>query len=246
MAQNSQRQGTHIKFSIVIPAYNEEGVLGPTLLSLKRLGTLRREFEVIVVDNNSVDHTSEVARKYGADKVVIEKQPGTNFAREAGRKVARGDIIVFLDADTTPGMDWLSRIEEDLSRKGVVAVSGPYDHGFTGIRRFLDMAYTTYFLPIVPKILRILFWRKAGVLIGGNFAAYAWALEKIGGLPPLKFYGDDVAIAMLLSRHVGKVFFDPGLRIKSSPRRFETEGFLSTALKYISSYLKIYFSEDYR
>ncbi len=235
-----------MRFSIVIPAYNEESVLKATLLSLKKLGTPRREFEVIVVDNNSKDKTSEIARKNGADKVVFEPEPGTNFAREAGRKAAHGEIIAFLDADTTPNIDWLSNIEEDLSRKGVVAVSGPYDHGFRGIRRFLDMAYTTYLLPAVPKILRFFTWRKGGVLIGGNFAAYAWALQKIGGLPPLKFYGDDVAIAMLLSRHVGKVYFDPELRIKSSPRRFEKEGFFFTALKYMRSYLQIYFSKEYR
>lgn len=235
-----------MRFSIVIPAYNEEKVLRPTLLSIKKLGTPRREFEVIVVDNNSKDRTSEVARENGADKVVFEPEPGTNFAREAGRKAAHGEIIAFLDADTTPSIDWLSKIEEDLSRKGVVAVSGPFDYGFKGVMRSIDRVYTRYLMPAAPKVLRFLFWRKAGVIIGGNFAAYAWALEKIGGLPPLKFYGDDVAIAMFLSRRVGKVFFDRELLVKSSPRRFEKEGLLSTVFKYIYQELKIYFSKDYR
>lgn len=235
-----------LKFSIIIPAYNEEEVLAKTLGSLRRLGTPKKDYEVIVVDNNSKDRTAEIAKASKADKVVFESEPGTNFAREAGRRAARGEIMVFLDADTTPPMDWLSRIEEDLSLPGVVAVSGPYDYGFRGLMRFIDGIYSKYFLSIVPGILRILFWRKAGVIIGGNFAAWGWALEKIGGLPPLKFYGDDVAIAMLLSRRVGKVHFDSELRVKSSPRRFEKEGLLKTNFNYVSTYLKIYFSKEYR
>lgn len=235
-----------MRFSIVIPAYNEEKVLEKTLSSLKRLGTPRKEFEIIVVDNNSVDRTSEMAKKFGADKVILEKQPGTNLAREAGRKAASGDIIAFLDADTVPSIDWLSKIEEDLSRPGVVAVSGPFDYGFKGVMRLIDRVYTRYLMPAAPKVLRLLFWRKAGVIIGGNFAAWNWALEKIGGLPPLKFYGDDVAIAMLLSRRVGKVFFDRELVVKSSPRRFEKEGLLATVLKYIYQEVKIYFSKEFR
>lgn len=235
-----------MRFSIVIPAYNEEEMIAKTLLSLRRLGTPRKDYEVIVVDNNSKDKTGEIARANGADKVVFESEPGTNFAREAGRKAATGEIIAFLDADTTPPIDWLSKIEESLSRKNVVAVSGPYDYGFEGIMRFVDGVYSKHFLPIVPKILRVLFWRKAGVLIGGNFAAWNWALEKIGGLPPLRFYGDDVAIAMLLSRRVGGVYFNPELKVKSSPRRFEKEGLLKTNSKYISTYLKIYFSKEFR
>ncbi|TSC59512.1 MAG: glycosyl transferase [Parcubacteria group bacterium LiPW_15] len=235
-----------MRFSIVIPAYNEEEVIAKTLGSLRRLGTPRRDYEIIVVDNNSKDRTGEIARANKADKVIFEREPGTNFAREAGRKAAEGEIIAFLDADSTPPMDWLSRIEADLSEPGMAAVSGPFDYGFKGIMRFVDKAYSKHFLPNVPKILRTLFWRKAGVIIGGNFAAWNWALEKIGGLPPLKFYGDDVAIAMLLSRHVGKVRFDPELSVKSSPRRFEKEGLFATNFRYIGAYLKIYFSKEFR
>ncbi len=235
-----------MKFSIVIPAYNEEEVIAKAIGSLRRLGTPRRDYEIIVVDNNSKDRTGEVARANGADKVIFESEPGTNFAREAGRKAAGGEIIVFLDADSTPPMDWLSRIEADLLEPGMAAVSGPFDYGFGGIMKFVDGIYSRHFLPIVPKILRVLFWRKAGVIIGGNFAAWNWALEKIGGLPPLKFYGDDVAIAMLISRRVGKVRFDPELRVKSSPRRFEKEGLFATNFRYIKAYLKIYFSKEFR
>lgn len=235
-----------IKFSIVIPAYNEEEGIGRAVKSLLRLDYPRDQYEIIVVDNNSADKTSFAAKTAGADKVVLETGKGTNFAREKGRKEANGEIIAFLDADSEAYPDWLHKIETSLSLPGVVAVSGPYDHGFEGLRKKLDDIYQIHILPRVPKILYFLFRRKAGVLIGGNFAGLATAFEKIGGLPPLRFWGDDVAIAMLISRRVGKVLFDPYFRVKSSARRFETEGFFSLFLRYAWTYLKIYFSRDYR
>lgn len=234
-----------MRFSIVIPAYNEEEVITKTLLSLRRLGTPRRDYEIIVVDNNSKDRTGEIARASGADKVIFESEPGTNFAREAGRKAAEGEIIAFLDADSTPPIDWLARIESDLFLPGIAAVSGPYDYGFKGLLRFVGDFYERFILVAVPKLLRVLFWKKAGVLIGGNFAGWRETFEKIGGLPPLKFYGDDAAIAMLVARKIGKVLFDPDLKVKSSPRRFETQGLLKTNLKYISTYLKVYFDKKF-
>ena len=198
-----------------------------------------------MVDNNSKDATSEVSKKLGA-RAIFEATPGTNFAREAGRKAAQGEIIVFLDSDCEPPIDWLSRIEADLSLPGVAAVSGPYDYGFRGFLGFAGNFYERFILVIAPKLLRILFWKKAGVLIGGNFAGRRETFEKIGGLPPLKFYGDDAAIAMLVARRAGKVLFDPDLKVKSSPRRFETQGLFKTNLKYVSTYLKIYFDKKFR
>ena len=235
-----------IKFSIVIPAYNEEEGIGRAVKSLLKLDYSRDQYEIIVVDNNSADRTSLAAKTAGADKVFLETNKGTNLARERGRKEASGEIIAFLDADSEAYSDWLRKIEKDLSLPGVVAVSGPYDYGFKGVRRKLDDLYQTHILPRIPKIFHFLFRRKAGVLIGGNFAGHATAFEKIGGLPPLRFWGDDSAIAMLISRHVGEVLFDPQLRIKSSARRFENEGFFSLFFRYTWTYFKIYFSRDYR
>ncbi len=233
-----------MRFSIVIPAYNEAEVLPQTLASLRRLGYPKEDYEVIVVDNNSKDQTPGVANKLKA-KVIFEPTPGTNFAREAGRKAASGEIVAFLDADSEPPKDWLSRIEHDLSLPGVAAVSGPYDHGFHGIMHKIDRTYGRFVIPNIPGILHFIFRRKAGVMIGGNFAGKRETFEKIGGLPPVKFYGDDGAIAMLVARHVGKVYFDPDLRIKSSPRRFEKEGMFHTVFKYIGAYLKTYFDKAY-
>lgn len=234
------------KFSIVIPAYNEEEGIARTVAAALAQALPRETFEVIVVDNNSADKTSEAARTAGADKVVRELEKGTNFARERGRKEAQGEIIAFIDGDSEPPPDWLAHIERDLSEPGIVAISGPYDHGFTGFKKRADKIYHRFVLPNIPRILHFLFRRPAGVIIGGNFAGWNWAFEKIGGLPPLRFWSDDAATAMLLARHVGNVRFDPTLIIKSSPRRFEKEGLLTSVIRYARTYFKIYFAKEYR
>ena len=230
------------KFSVIIPVYNEEGYIKLAIIALKNQNLPRQDFEIIVVDNNSNDATAEVAKNAGADKVVKELKQGTNMARQRGFLESRGKIVVFLDADSKPPIDWLTKIKKILLQKDVAAVSGPFDYQFQGFKKILDFIYVHFILSYLDKFLYFFFRKKAGVIIGGNFAAWRWAIEKIGGLPPLKFFGDDAAIAMLLSREAGKVIFTPQLKVISSQRRFEKQGFLKLAFKYARSYLKIYFS----
>lgn len=233
-----------VKFSIVIPAFNEAQYVGATVASCLKIKTPRNEYEIIVVDNNSKDDTSAVAKHAGADIVVVEKNAGTNFARQRGVDESHGEIIAFLDADSEAPADWLTHIERNLNMPGVASTSGPYEHGFTGWRKILDHFYMHRVMTALPTVLYALFRRKAGVMIGGNFAARRETINAIHGLPPLKFYGDDVATAMLFARFIGKVFFDPTLTVKSSPRRY-AKGLFGPALRYALIYFKIYFAKEY-
>ena len=91
-----------MKISIVIPALNEEGIVGKTVKSvpIKELEEKGFETEIIVVDNASTDKTAEEASEAGA-KVVYEKKRGYGNAYLRGFKEAKGDIIVMGDADGT-------------------------------------------------------------------------------------------------------------------------------------------------
>ncbi|HTW96716.1 MAG TPA: glycosyltransferase [Candidatus Methylomirabilis sp.] len=234
-----------MKFSVIIPAYNEAAHIAQAVKALAAQTIRRSDFEIIVVDNNSTDDSAAIARQAGADLVTAEKKQGTNMARQKGLDSAQGEIVAFLDGDSIPPNNWLKIIETSLADKKVAAVSGPYDFGFTGFRKIGVWIYNNLICPFSPRLLSFIFRRRAGIIFGGNFAARKTALQAIGGLPQLPFWGDDAAIAMLISRRVGKVLFNPRLIIKSSPRRLEKSGFWKVTGKYLLAYLKIYFDKKY-
>ncbi len=115
------------RFSIVIPAYNEARFIAGCLESLKSQNT-KTSFEIIIVDNGSTDSTDKIAESFGA-RVVYEKRKGVCWARQAGFKAAKGEIVISTDADTEFKPNWLANIEKGFNKKtrrnGIVAVSGP-------------------------------------------------------------------------------------------------------------------------
>ena len=112
------------RFSVVVPAHNEEASLGATLRSLAAQD-FPGPVEVIVVDNASTDGTARVAAAAGA-RVLAEPQRGVCRARQRGTDAARGEVVVSTDADTVHPSDWLSRIDASLrARPDAVAVAGP-------------------------------------------------------------------------------------------------------------------------
>jgi glycosyltransferase involved in cell wall biosynthesis len=113
------------RFSVVIPAYNEEAFIAGSLESIIAQD-FAGPFEIIVVDNNSTDGTARVARAH--DVVVVrEERQGVCWARQRGTEMATGEIIVSADADTIYDRGWLSRIDREFrADSGRVAVVGPF------------------------------------------------------------------------------------------------------------------------
>jgi len=111
-----------LKLSIIVPAYNVEDHLGDSLASLER-GSLQ-DFEVLIVDDGSVDRTAEVARRR-ADRdsrfiLITTENGGSGAARNRGLDRARGEYVAFLDAD-----DWVE--PEMFERLLEVTETFPYD-----------------------------------------------------------------------------------------------------------------------
>jgi len=109
-----------VKFSVVIPAYNEEKYIYETLKALRN--QTFQDFEVIVKDGDSKDQTVEIAKKF-ADKVVCVPDRSAADARNQGARYAKGDILVFMDADTFLPVEALERFNSLVSKDDVVGVS---------------------------------------------------------------------------------------------------------------------------
>lgn len=90
----------NIDYSIIVPAYNEEGFLENTINHLKEaMNAIPLAGEIVVTDNNSTDNTAEIAKKAGAN-VIFEPINQISRARNAGATVAKGRYFIFVDADT--------------------------------------------------------------------------------------------------------------------------------------------------
>jgi glycosyltransferase involved in cell wall biosynthesis len=122
--ESMEQPRDQMRFSIIVPAYNEAAYLGRALDSLLHQDYTGR-YEVIVVDNNSTDGTAAIASQYGVP-VVKEPQQGICAARQRGVDCAKGEIIISTDADTTQPPDWLRTIDARFTESdSVVAVAGP-------------------------------------------------------------------------------------------------------------------------
>lgn len=112
--------------SIVIPAFNEEETIGLCLTSLSKQ-TTRRQFEVIIINNNSTDNTAKVVSKFKNKlnlRLILEKKKGRGAARARGFDEAKGNIIFTTDADTIIPKDWIESFMKGFSDERVVAVTG--------------------------------------------------------------------------------------------------------------------------
>jgi len=98
--------------SIIIPTLNEGEYLDKTLMAIKSQ-KYDGEVEIIVSDSHSDDNTQEIARRHGAE-VVLAERLGPAVGRNRGAQAAKGEILVFLDADTVPSENLLARISKIL------------------------------------------------------------------------------------------------------------------------------------
>ncbi len=109
--------------TIAIPAFNEEKLLPSTLSAVAKAGEAFAErgweMEVVVCDNNSTDHTGEIARVAGA-RVVFEEHNQISRARNVAGRDAKGEWIIFVDGDSKPNKALFKATAEAMEKNGIV------------------------------------------------------------------------------------------------------------------------------
>jgi glycosyltransferase involved in cell wall biosynthesis len=115
--------------SVIVPALNEESVIGRCLASLQEQDLPPACFEVIVVDNGSVDRSREIARSFGSTlSVTVLERSGVRISalRNFGAAMARGESVAFLDADCVAPRHWLRQIVDLLRADDFRIVGAQY------------------------------------------------------------------------------------------------------------------------
>jgi glycosyltransferase involved in cell wall biosynthesis len=114
-------KSNHIKNSVIICVFNEEKGLPVVLTNLFKY--IDETYEVLVVDDGSTDNSLEVASRFQCRIISHEKNLGKGEAIRTGAMHARGENIIFIDADDTYPVETISKIAQDLKMYDMVVGS---------------------------------------------------------------------------------------------------------------------------
>ncbi len=192
-----------MRWSVVIPALNEEARVGDAIWSAQQAGA----DEIIVVDGGSIDATRDVAEHAGAH--VLSSKPGRAQQMNAGAVEAAGDALLFLHADTRLPIDALSAASAALTEG---AVGGAFRLRFDEPTPVLRAYALATHIP----------WYRLAFGDRAHFCTRS-AFDQIGGFPPIAAFEDLELVRHL--RHAGHFAFVP-LAVTTSARRFHRNGTL--------------------
>jgi len=112
--------------SVVVPAYRAAQEIRHCVQALNRQTLPRQRYEILVTDDGSGDGTAASAREAGADRVLILPHQGPAAARNTGVEAARGEIVLFTDADCEPSPEWLERMIAPFADPRIMGTKGTY------------------------------------------------------------------------------------------------------------------------
>lgn len=207
-----------LNVSVIIPALNEEKYLNTILhdLSLQK----RKPLEIIVVDGRSSDKTVSIAGKYSGVSL-IKTHANPAHQRHSGAKKARGDILVFLDADTSISPDFIENIHQFFSHKPYSLACPLYVPSDNHIPSMVLYSFFNMIFFTVQKV----FPSGAGSCIAVRRETYF----ELGGFNEQYTYDD----MHFLSRAQGLGIFAVILeRVVVSNRRIKKLGFMKSFLLY--------------
>jgi glycosyltransferase involved in cell wall biosynthesis len=221
-------------FAIIIPTLNEEKFVGKLLNDLSH--QTYRDFEVIVVDAKSEDGTIETVKQYQAKfpllKIVKLQKRNVSEQRNKGAMLAKGDYLVFLDADGRIKNHFLFRLRTYIkTHKGLLFL--PKLGSIKNDQEMnLAIDFSNAFVAVSTK-----FGKPFST--GGSMIVEKHFFNHIGGFPEDVSLSEDHLLVQNAYKHGVFAKLLPNISVQFSLRRFTREGKLNIFLKYIKS--TIYF-----
>jgi glycosyltransferase involved in cell wall biosynthesis len=191
-----------IDFSIIIPAKNEEVNIAHCLDSINAVKYDQNRFEILVVDNGSVDRTVDVANEKGA-KVYVQPDLTISGLRNFGARQASGKILAFLDADCTVSEDWLSAASLYIDRSDVAAFGSPAI--LPEITTWVQRAW--FFIRAINSNVQEVDWHESA-----NVFVHREYFETVNGFDESMVTCEDYDLSIKL-KEVGKLLSDSRIRV---------------------------------
>ena len=207
-------------FSIIVPARNEEKYISRTIKWLKKLDYPAENYEVIIVESGSSDRTFQIAKKFTCKNIKVYHfdKKGVSRARNFGAKKSSGKCkwFVFMDADTLPKNNFLSEINNTVSKDKKYVVG------------------TARILPIEKSWRMDFFFKLYNLQLKIVRASYAMQIIRKNEFLKVRYdeslkVGEDYVILKELKKF-GKFFFLETTSVETSTRRFEKQGIVGTWL----------------
>ncbi|MCB0630896.1 MAG: glycosyltransferase family A protein [Saprospiraceae bacterium] len=172
--------------SIIIPNLNNQERLAHCLEAVCQQSFRSGAVEIIVVDNGSTDHSTEVCRNYPVQLLVETAHQSPYWCRNAGIAAARGSVIALLDSNCIPVNDWLAQGVNDLEKTKAAIITGPVLYSFSSKRTLaerIDYLYSYISIEDLPHLTALsaghLFFRKSLIDEIGYFLPHIRSLGDI-------------------------------------------------------------------
>jgi glycosyltransferase involved in cell wall biosynthesis len=205
--------------SIIIPAHNEEALLGGTLRALGRAASgLGEDCEIVVVDDGSTDRTAAIAATLGARVVRVDVRH-IAAARNAGARAALGDVLVFVDADTL--------VPPTVLAQAIAAIRDGAVGGGATVRMTSGHAWWAERMMAGAS----LFMRTARWAAGCFLFARRDAFQRAGGFDERYFASEEIHLSRALKR-LGRFIIIPDAVITSG-RKADTFSLSETVWQFL-------------
>ena len=204
--------------TVIIPTLNESAFL-PHLLDALNAQS-RTPDEIIIADAGSTDDTVLIARSYGA-RIIKGGLPAAG--RNAGAKVSKNDLLLFLDADVRPGTDFIAQSMEEFNQKeydiATCFIDSLDDNPMDKIICSFTNRYIRAIHPISPHAF--------------GFCIFCRRIKhaEMGGFDETLILSEDIDYARR-SKAYGKFGFLKSTNIPVSMRRVRKEGLIRIGIKY--------------
>ncbi len=195
--------------SVVVPVRNGSQYIDKCLLAFKE--STYEQFEVIVVDDASTDNTVEIAQKTGVKIVILDKLSGPAAARNRGAESARGDILLFIDADVVINNDTIELIAKAYTENpSISAVFGSYDDKPEApdfISQYRNLLH--HYVHQIAKRDATTFWTGCGAIRKSVF-------DELGGFDEIRHpipSMEDIEIGLRMSEQGYKIILDKNIQV---------------------------------